>query len=461
MSSYLFVLVAGDLERLTGDANGVTVGVVTVAGKREQGRYALASAIDLLRYYNDYFGVKYPLPKLDLIAVPGGVGGAMENWGGIVFNESILLFDPSSSPDALRRGIFGVLAHEMAHQWFGDLVTMGWWNDLWLNEGFASWMQNKAADKLHPDWQVWLNSGVAKQVAMDVDARPTAHPIQQPVADESEAESVFDSITYSKSQAFIRELENYLGAEKFRDGIRQLHRRPRLQQRDHGRPVARAFARLGQAGRGHRDSVHRAAGRAARRQQRKLRERSAAARAAPGAFLQTARQSSRATLADTDRLRAAGREGAERSRIDARKDDADRGRAMRRADQAQLRRRGLLSHAVRRRDRGRAGQVDRNDGAGRTASTCSPTTGRWSKPAASTAERYFRLVDAVVDDRNRAVWERVMGTIGRLDDLERGLPGRASLSSLRAIAPAAGLPSARMESCGGRVRRRRRSCVPS
>ena len=104
------------------------------------------------------------MPKLDLIAVPGSVGGAMENWGGIVFNESILLFDPSSSPDALRRGIFGVLAHEMAHQWFGDLVTMAWWNDLWLNEGFASWMQNKPTERFHPDWQVWLNNSASKAI---------------------------------------------------------------------------------------------------------------------------------------------------------------------------------------------------------------------------------------------------------------------------------------------------------
>ena len=219
----------------------------------------------LLGYYNDYFGVKYPLPKLDLIAVPGGVGGAMENWGGIVFNEGILLFDPSSSPDALRRGIFGVLAHEMAHQWFGDLVTMGWWNDLWLNEGFASWMQNKAAASLHPDWQVWLNGGGAKQSAMDVDARRTAHPIQQPIADESEAESVFDSITYLKSQAFIRELENYLGAEKFRDGIRRYmaaHAYSNATTADLWLALA---AGLGQAGRVHRDSLHRAAGRAVNR----------------------------------------------------------------------------------------------------------------------------------------------------------------------------------------------------
>ena len=146
MSSYLFVLAAGELERLSGEVDGVSVGVVTTKGKREQGRFALDSAIKLLGYYNDYFGEKYPLPKLDLIALPGGFGGAMENWGGITFFESRLLFDPATSAPDARRGIFIILAHEMAHQWFGDLVTTAWWDNLWLNEGFASWMQAKAAD---------------------------------------------------------------------------------------------------------------------------------------------------------------------------------------------------------------------------------------------------------------------------------------------------------------------------
>src|SRR5437763_8863678 len=127
MSTYLFVLAAGELERLSGQADGITIGVVTVSGKREQGRYALDSAVKLLRYFNDYFGVKYPLPKLDLIAVPGGFGGAMENWGGITFFESRLLFDPATSAQDAQRGIFNILAHEMAHLWFGDLVTTAWW----------------------------------------------------------------------------------------------------------------------------------------------------------------------------------------------------------------------------------------------------------------------------------------------------------------------------------------------
>jgi aminopeptidase N len=221
MSSYLFVLTAGELERITAEVDGVTVGVVTTAGKSGQGRFALDNAVKLLSWYNDYFGVKYPLPKLDLIAVPGGFGGAMENWGGITFFESRLLFDSATTPDTSRRPIFSVLAHEMAHQWFGDLVTMGWWDNLWLNEGFASWMQERAASHFYPRWKTWLNGYAQKQYAMTLDARRTSHPVQQPVADQSEAMTAFDGITYNKGQALIRMLESYLGEDAFRDGIRR------------------------------------------------------------------------------------------------------------------------------------------------------------------------------------------------------------------------------------------------
>ena len=220
MSSYLFVLAVGDLERVTADVDGVTVGVVARRGNGEHGRYALETASRLLRYFNDYFGTPYPLPKLDLIAVPGGFGGAMENWGGITFFESRLLFDPAVNADEARRGIFAVVAHEMAHQWFGDLVTMAWWDNIWLNEGFASWMQAKAGEALHPEWQTWLNTIGGRQSVMNEDARRTAHPIQQPVANESEAMAAFDAITYTKGQAVIRMLEHYVGDDAFRAGIR-------------------------------------------------------------------------------------------------------------------------------------------------------------------------------------------------------------------------------------------------
>jgi aminopeptidase N len=221
MSSYLFVLVAGELERVSGVSDGVTVSVVTVAGKSAQGRYALDVAIRLLAYYDRYFAVPYALPKLDLIAIPGGFAGAMENWGAITFYEPLLLFDPAADSRARQRDIFSVVAHEMSHQWFGDLVTMAWWDDLWLNEGFASWMQDKARDALEPQQHVWLDSAGATRGAMVQDARAGSHPIEQKIADASEANTAFDSITYRKGRALIRQLESFLGEDRFRAGIRR------------------------------------------------------------------------------------------------------------------------------------------------------------------------------------------------------------------------------------------------
>jgi aminopeptidase N len=220
MSSYLLELTVGELERLTGEADGVAVSVVTTSGNREQGRFALVSAIELLRYFNDYSGVKYPLPKLDLIAVPQGHVSAMEHWGAITFREDRLFLDPAANPGPARRAIFRIVAHELAHQWFGNLVTMSWWDNLWLNEGFATWMEAKATEHFHPRWQTWLDDNEQKQAAMNADAA-SAHPIQQPIADESEASEMFDNITYNKAAAVVRMLEGYVGEAAFQAGLRQ------------------------------------------------------------------------------------------------------------------------------------------------------------------------------------------------------------------------------------------------
>jgi aminopeptidase N len=221
MASYLVVLCAGEFETLSDDAGGVRIRVVATEGKKNQGRHALEALKKLLPYYADYFGQTYPLPKLDLIAVPGGLRGAMENWGGITFNEAILLFDPERSSQRTKEYVFSILAHEVAHQWFGNLVTMAWWDDLWLNEGFATWMQTKATDHFNPAWQLWPRADRSKQEAMDVDARRTTHPIQQPVRDPAEAARAFDPITYAKAAAIIRMLEAYVGEETFRAGVRR------------------------------------------------------------------------------------------------------------------------------------------------------------------------------------------------------------------------------------------------
>ena len=284
MSTYLFVLTVGELERITTEAEGVTIGVVATIGKAAKGQFALDSAAKLLAWFNDYFGVKYPLPKLDLIAVPGGFGGAMENWGGITFFESRLLFDPATNPDSARRGIFSIIAHEMAHQWFGDLVTMAWWDNLWLNEGFATWMATKAAEQFYPQWQSWLNGYGAKQFAMALDARRTSHPIQQPIGNESEAMIAFDAITYNKGQALIRMLENYLGEAAFRDGIRAYIGRACLWQHHHGRSLAGAGARGPQAGDRYCSVLYRTGRRAADLGRNRLQRRCAAADIAAGPF---------------------------------------------------------------------------------------------------------------------------------------------------------------------------------
>ena len=231
MSSYLNVFVAGELDFIESRVGPTQIRVIATKGKGELGRYALEASAEILKYYNDYFGVPYPLPKLDQIAIPGGFGGAMENWGGITYYESRLLFDPKSSSGETKQNIYEVLAHEMAHMWFGDLVTMAWWDNLWLNEGFASWMGSKCTAHFNPQWEVWLarglprdptrRSGIAKEAAMEGDARSTTHPIQQRVATEAEANSAFDDITYKKGQSFLRMLESFLGEDVFRDGIRR------------------------------------------------------------------------------------------------------------------------------------------------------------------------------------------------------------------------------------------------
>ncbi len=223
MSSYLLFFGLGDFERISRNVNGVDVGVIVKRGDAAQGQFALDAAMHLLPYYEDYFGVKYPLAKLDLIAGPGESQyfGAMENWGAIFYFERDLLVDPGISTEADRRRVYTTVAHEMAHQWFGDLVTMEWWDDIWLNEGFASWMEYKATDHFHPEWHMWLQALNSKEGAMRVDARNGTHPIIQPIRDVLQANEAFDSITYSKGQAVIRMLEDYVGQDAFRDGVRR------------------------------------------------------------------------------------------------------------------------------------------------------------------------------------------------------------------------------------------------
>jgi aminopeptidase N len=226
MSTYLLFLGIGDFERVHRQVDGVDVGVVFKRGDAGKAAYALEEAVALLHYYNGYFGVPFPLPKLDLIAAPGEItGSSMENWGAIFFSQDDLLFDPAASTERERQGVFLVVSHEMAHQWFGDLVTMAWWDNLWLNEGFARWMQTHAADALHPEWNTGLQAARIFESGKRADARISTHPVLQPVVSAEQAAQAFDSITYNKGAAVITMLEAYVGAKDFRDGVRAYMRK--------------------------------------------------------------------------------------------------------------------------------------------------------------------------------------------------------------------------------------------
>jgi aminopeptidase N len=220
MPSYLVELSAGELSEIKAERDGTQFAIWTIRGREQDGRTALANAEQILADYNDYFDYRYPLPKLDSIAVPGGFNGAMENWGAITYHDRTLLLTPSSTI-ADRQTVFSIQAHEMAHQWNGDLVTMGWWDDIWLNESFASWRAAKETDLRNPTWKWWESEDADKERAMRADARVSSHAIQQHITDELQVDNSFDpEITYDKGEVVLRMLEAYLGPDSFRDGVR-------------------------------------------------------------------------------------------------------------------------------------------------------------------------------------------------------------------------------------------------
>ena len=227
MSSYLLFFAAGDLERIAKPVGNREVGIVTTRGNAEKARYALDAEAQILPYYDDYFGTPYPLPKLDNVAGPGQSQffGAMENWGAIFTFERILLLDPAITTESDRQAIFSVEAHEMAHQWFGDLVTMAWWDDLWLNEGFASWMASRATHHFHPDWGADVDQVGAREEAMELDSFKSTHPVVQSVRTVEQANQAFDAITYEKGESVISMLEGFATPNVWRAGIRDYMKR--------------------------------------------------------------------------------------------------------------------------------------------------------------------------------------------------------------------------------------------
>ncbi|HEU0100144.1 MAG TPA: M1 family metallopeptidase [Allosphingosinicella sp.] len=245
MSSYLLFLAVGEFDRITTTSAGTEIGVVAKRGDGEKGRWALESSAKILPWYNEYFGTPYPLPKLDNVAGPGSSQffGAMENWGAIFSFESILLVDPSITTEATRQRIFEVAAHEMAHQWFGDLVTMAWWDDLWLNEGFASWMATKATTALHPEWDPELGTVSGRESAINLDSVSSTHPVVQRISTVEQISQAFDAITYQKGEAVITMLEDYVGEDAWRRGVQdyiRTHRLGNTQTDDLWRAVERA-----------------------------------------------------------------------------------------------------------------------------------------------------------------------------------------------------------------------------
>ena len=236
MSSYLAALVVGNFEYVEGEADGIPIRVYSTPGKKQMGTFALDVASYVLKYYDHYFGIKYPYGKLDLIGLPDFSAGAMENTGCITFREVILLIDAKQGSIRLKKEIASVIAHEMAHQWFGDLVTMKWWDDIWLNEGFATWMESKPIQAWKPEWNFNLDNVGDAATTLNVDSLENTRPIHQAADTPDQIQELFDGIAYGKAAAVLRMLESYLGEENFRAGVNAY-----LQQHQYANATANDF----------------------------------------------------------------------------------------------------------------------------------------------------------------------------------------------------------------------------
>lgn len=221
MSTYLVAFIVGPLTATEPvDVDGVALRIVHRHGQDHLAAFALESGAFALRYFTEYFGVDYPADKLDLAAVPDFAFGAMENLGCVTFREALLLVDPARATQPELQRVADVIHHEIAHMWFGDLVTMGWWEGIWLNEAFATFMEMRCTDAFRPEWDRWTDFGISRTAAYDTDALRSTRPIEFEVVSPADAEGMFDILTYEKGAAVVRMLEQYLGEDRFRDGIR-------------------------------------------------------------------------------------------------------------------------------------------------------------------------------------------------------------------------------------------------
>ena len=227
MSTYLVAFVVGPFEATDPvDVDGVPTRIITPRGKKHLSDYALECAIFCFRYLRDYYGIPYPGDKLDHIAIPDFAFGAMENVGAITYRETTLLVDPDRASQAEKLRVLDVIGHEIAHQWFGNLVTMSWWEGIWLNEAFASFMEMKATDAMRPEWKRWLAFGaVERPWAMEVDHLSTTRPVEFEVTSPEEADQMFDALTYGKGSSVLRMIEQFIGEDAFRKGVGDYLRR--------------------------------------------------------------------------------------------------------------------------------------------------------------------------------------------------------------------------------------------
>jgi aminopeptidase N/puromycin-sensitive aminopeptidase len=219
MSTYLVAFLVGDFACTGGTSDGVSIRVCATPDKVPLTSYGLEVAKYVLHYYNNYFGIPFPMKKLDLVGLPDFEAGAMENFGAITFRETDLLLDPKTASVDMKKEVALVIAHEMAHQWFGDLVTMQWWDNIWLNEGFATWMENKPIEAMHPEWHIDQTVASDEQGTLNTDAQPTTRAIRAKADTPDEINQMFDSIAYGKASDVLLSVENYLGEETFRQGV--------------------------------------------------------------------------------------------------------------------------------------------------------------------------------------------------------------------------------------------------
>ncbi|HEY1767317.1 MAG TPA: M1 family metallopeptidase [Terracidiphilus sp.] len=219
MSTYLVAFLVGDFQCTSGSSDGIPIRACATPDKVQYTKFAVSAAEFVLHYYDTYFGIKYPMPKLDMIALPDFEAGAMENFGAITYRETDLLIDANTASVGAKKNVALVVAHEMAHQWFGDMVTMQWWNNIWLNEGFATWMENKPVAAWHPEWNIPQDVAVGLNRTLNLDAQRTTRTIRAKADTPDEINEMFDGITYGKAGAMLLMVENYEGEETFRKGV--------------------------------------------------------------------------------------------------------------------------------------------------------------------------------------------------------------------------------------------------